>query len=247
MFRLGMGPDTTDADDERGREINAEKDGEKEFLPRLTHLHAPPALARRILPRLTCNAPPSSPPSASLAPDRPANDNANAPNINGAQKGLSGAAFARLVPDPHAKRGWHSVCSHNAEVEALAGKILAAERAGRGRHIPRKPVPVLSLSDAEAEREVVRAGVVKGRKATACAVYVRAPGLEGGASASGDGREGRAALRVLRIAVARLMYEAGAGAGGGRVGRAVGGVLAHASGLPVHRHAARGHAISMRF
>ncbi|KAJ6471213.1 hypothetical protein DFH09DRAFT_1110628 [Mycena vulgaris] len=62
-----------------------------------------------------------------------------------------------------------------------------------GAHrIPRKPVPVLSLSDAEAEGEVVMAGVVKGRKATAHAVYVRPPGLEGGASASGDGvRSGR--------------------------------------------------------
>ncbi|KAJ6582548.1 hypothetical protein DFH09DRAFT_1309504 [Mycena vulgaris] len=155
------------------------------------HLHAPPAppaLAPRILPHLTCSAPPSSPPAASLAPGRPANNNANAPNTNGAHKG----PLARLAPDPHAKRGWHRVRSHNAEVEALAGKILAAERAGRGRvRVP--------------------------------------PGLEGSASASGDGREGRAALRVLRIAVACPMHEAGAGAGGRRVGRAVGGVLARAS------------------
>ncbi|KAJ6546224.1 hypothetical protein DFH09DRAFT_1507710 [Mycena vulgaris] len=230
--------DDTDADDERGREIDAEKDGE-EFLPRLTHLHAPPALAARILPRLTRAAPPLPTSSAASSPalGRTANDNATAPN--GMQKGLSAAALARLAPDPHPKRGWHRVRSHNAEVEALAGKILAAERArgaGAGasvfgaHRIPRKPVPVLSLSDAEAaaEGEVVRAGVVKGRKATARAVYVRPPGLDG--DASGDGGKGRVALRVLRIAVARPMYEAGAGVGGGRVGRAVGEVLARASG-----------------
>ncbi|KAJ6553738.1 hypothetical protein DFH09DRAFT_1495308 [Mycena vulgaris] len=177
------------------------------------HLYAPPALAARILPRLTCAAPPSSPPATSLAPGRPASDNANALNTNGAHKGLSAAALVRLAPDPHAKRGWHRVRSHNAEVEALAGRILAAERAGRGRV---RLVPVLSLSDAEAEGEVVKAGVVKERKTTARAVGVRVRvGMGGG------GGGGRAALRVLRIAVARE-----AGAGGGRVWRAV---LARAS------------------
>ncbi|KAJ6546215.1 hypothetical protein DFH09DRAFT_1507686 [Mycena vulgaris] len=141
---------------------------------------------------------------------------------------------------------------HNAEVEALAGKILAAERArgagaGAGasvfgaHRIPRKPAAVLSLSDAEAEGEVVRAGVLMEWKAPARAVYVRPPGLEGSTSTStsgsgdGDGREGRgrgrgrAALRVPHIAVARPIYEAGAGAHVGRVGR-WGGVLARASG-----------------
>ncbi|KAJ6573175.1 hypothetical protein DFH09DRAFT_1312424 [Mycena vulgaris] len=189
--------DDTDADDERGREIAAEKDREKEFLPRLTHLHAPPALAARISH------------ASFLAPRC-------LPRFRLSRK--------RRRQRPQRQR-------HNVEVEALAGKILTAERAGQGR-----PVPVLSLSDAEAKEEVVRAGVVKGRKVTAGAVYVRPPGPEGGASVSGDGREGRAALRVLRIAVARLMYEAGAGTGGARVGRAVGGMLARASGLPVHRH-----------
>ncbi|KAJ6480632.1 hypothetical protein DFH09DRAFT_1341413 [Mycena vulgaris] len=118
-----------------------------------------------------------------------------------------------LALDPHAKRGWHRVRSHNVEVEVLAGKILTAEHAGRGR------VQVCLARTAS------RAS--PGGAATARAAYVRPPGLEGGASASGDGREGRAALHVLRIAVARPMYEAGAG--GGRVGRAVGGVLARAS------------------
>ncbi|KAJ6546232.1 hypothetical protein DFH09DRAFT_1507734 [Mycena vulgaris] len=121
--------DDTDADDEKSKEIDAEKDGENAFLPRLTHLHAPPALAARILPRLTRAAP--RPPPPPPPPDRPANNNANAANTNGAHKGLSAAAVA---------------------------------------------------------------------------------------------------LRVPRVAVAPPMYEAGAGAGGGRVGRAVGGVLARASG-----------------
>ncbi|KAJ6590661.1 hypothetical protein DFH09DRAFT_1307196 [Mycena vulgaris] len=135
----------------------------------------------RILPRLTCAAPISSPPAASLAPGHPANDNVKALNTNGAHKGLSAAALARFAPDPHAKRGWHRVRSHNAEVEALGGRGEGAEGDG-------------------ARGVCAAAGAGEGCECEW--------GLEGG----------RAALRVLRIAVARPMYEAGAG-----------GVLARAS------------------
>ncbi|KAJ7469652.1 hypothetical protein FB451DRAFT_1476552 [Mycena latifolia] len=194
---LGADAHDDDADDDADQEA----DDNAPFLPRLTHLHAPPALAARVLPRL------SAPPPAPAAPPP-------------AAKGLSAEALALLAPDPK-RLGWHRVRSQNAEVEALAGAFLEAEAAaataqGSVRRIPRKPVPALPDDGAGEEgAQVVKADVVRAARA----VYVQSPARAGGGAALHP-------LRVLRIAVARPMYEGGAGAGGGRVGRAVGGLLA---------------------
>ncbi|KAJ7128563.1 hypothetical protein C8R44DRAFT_778231, partial [Mycena epipterygia] len=90
-------------EDPRARERESKTEG-RPFLPRLTHLHAPPALAVRVLARLSSIAPLST----------------SSSGVNGTGK-LSPAALALLAPDAKKERKW-----------ALAGALVASAGAGAG-------------------------------------------------------------------------------------------------------------------
>ncbi|KAJ7125533.1 hypothetical protein C8R43DRAFT_30637 [Mycena crocata] len=228
---------------ERLAVVGAEDDGVQDaddsdghaFLPRLTHLHAPPALSVLLLERIAAAPPFVPPPPPSPAPSR----NGSTPDItdpNSDKKGLSAASLALLAPDAKAARrphlpGWHRVRSHNAEVEALAGAFISAQTAPQRpdssasiKRIPRKPPPVFSDETEEGEAVVAQARVMRAAS-VARAVYVQAPAQQNAPAVRGPGA--RHPLRVLRLVIPRPLYEGGAAAaGGGRVGRAVGKVLA---------------------
>ncbi|KAJ7610434.1 hypothetical protein FB45DRAFT_942480 [Roridomyces roridus] len=117
--------------------------GNTSFLPRLTHLHAPPALAIVLLERIAgapADTPLSTPVASESAPPSPVTKADAAPSTT--PKSLSPASLALLAPDPKEKEkkglhlpGWHRVRSHNAEVEAMAGEFLNLEQQREERRL----------------------------------------------------------------------------------------------------------------
>ncbi|KAJ6589533.1 hypothetical protein B0H19DRAFT_1303872 [Mycena capillaripes] len=259
---VGMEDDSLDDDKEYNGE-DKDKEEHMPFLPRLTHLHAPPALAVRLLERIA-SAPfaaplPSHTSSATTSTTATSTSTSTGTtNASPGTKQLSAASLALLAPDP--KRGlvrlpgWHRDRGrghgHNADMDAshasagagaTAPQVLQQEREKEKqpeKRIPRKAPPLFEDEDLAADGEVdgdVEVGEEKvelrrvgsiGRAARA--VYVQArPSLSGTRTTTGEPHPHP--LRVLRLAVPRPLYE-GAAAGGGRVGRAVGAVLARGAG-----------------
>ncbi|KAF7346482.1 hypothetical protein MSAN_01876300 [Mycena sanguinolenta] len=218
------------------------------FLPRLTHLHALPALAVRILEGITAS------PFCAPAPST------TTPTSTPTKQGLSAASLALLAPDPKRSRmsGWGRMGereSHTPEADADAPPADATQTQTTGtatppmatstrtpsrerapQRIPRKPPPSAFSEDGHegaVEVEMVRGEKVELRRVgsvgrAARAVYVKARPAAASAASWVKTAPHAHPLRVLRVAVPRPLYEGAAG--GGRVGRAVGGVLARGGG-----------------
>ncbi|KAJ7504668.1 hypothetical protein B0H11DRAFT_2347315 [Mycena galericulata] len=167
-------------------------------LPRLTHLHAPPAIAILLLECIAAAPPYTAPPTTpAVTAD---STSTPAPTKKEGAHGLSAASLALLAPDPK-----------------------TPSPAAKERRIPRKPPPAFLEHEMDGEVRVGAGGWGAERRWWWWRWQQQ--------SAKGMGSPHP--LRVLRIAVPRPLYECGAAAaGGGHVGRAVGGVLARGVRAP---------------